>query len=181
MHRLSAGMAMICLMTAVTVGCGEVSASHPGSASSGSASSGSASAAAASPGCPGSVSAGPAGETLTITLVGNDKTYCVRVGDKLLLSLRSTEVDPWQAPRMSGSALTPVSGAVPAPANGITGASYVAVRPGEAGVTSVRPPCHTSLPPPGKGGLQPGVASELYPIRDCPRGYLFTASIIVVR
>jgi hypothetical protein len=173
MHRLSAGVA-ICLVTAMTVGCAtgcaEAAASHSGSAPRTSA---------ATPGCRGAASAGPAGKTLTITLAGNDKTYCVQVGDKLLLYLRGTDANPWQPPLVSGSALTPIRGAVPALANGIT-ASYVAVRPGEAGVTSVRPPCHAVFPP-MKGDLHPGSVPKLYPIRDCPKGYLFTASIIVLR
>ena len=177
MHRLSARMA-ICLVTAVTAGCAtgcaEAAASHSGTVSHTSA----AASSAAAPGCPGSASAGPVGKTLTITLAGNDKTYCVHVGDKLLLSLRGTDVNPWQPPLVSGSALTPIQGGVPAPADGIA-ASYAAVRPGEAGVTSVRPPCHVAFPP-MKDDLPLGSVPKLHPIRDCQQGYLFTASIIVL-
>src|SRR5579862_1241404 len=67
-NRMTMGFAA-CLAAVVTAGCGTVTASQaPGSARHGPAA-----------GCPGGVPA----QALTITLAGNGKTYCVRVGEKL--------------------------------------------------------------------------------------------------
>jgi hypothetical protein len=125
------------------------------------------------PGCHGATSAGTAGSILTITLASNSKSYCLRVGDTLRLSLRGTEPDPWQSPQVTGSALMPVPGTGSAVANGITDATYVAVRPGQVILVSVRPPCQIAFPP-QKGDLQPR-------FRSCSPGHFFSTSISVLR
>jgi hypothetical protein len=188
LHRLSAGL-MTCLVAAAAVGCGEVSASHPASAPhTGAAASATPSkqpgTASASPGtgapsaCPGGALAAPAGDTLTITLAGNKKTYCVRVGEQVRLQLTGTDSDPWLQPTVSGNALAAMPGAGSASAKKITGASYAAVRPGRVTVTAVRPPCGVAVPY-GKGN-QPRLP-ETSPGRFCPSGHMFSASIIVLR
>ena len=194
MLRISAGL-VICLAAALTVGCGPVpaprsgagaqtavsatTASHgtqPAASSAGPASAGSAS------GCPSAASAGtpePTPETLVITLAGNAKTYCARVGDGLRVDLRGTDSDPWLRPLASGDALAPVPGTVTAGA--VTSASFAAVQPGRVIMTSVRPPCQVTVPF-GKNELEPAdPLPSVYPLKSCPPGHRFSILVIVRR
>ncbi len=193
-YRVAIGLATSLVAVAAAVGgCGEVPASHPASAPHpGAAPAGKpsrepgvASATSASPGappgCQGSAAAGPAGMTLTVTLAGNAKTFCLRVGDRLRLYLRGTQADPWLPAVVGGGVLAPVRGAGPAVVEGITSASYAAVRAGRVTVTAVRPPCGVAEPY-GKGDLEPAFpVPETHPGRSCPAGHLFSASVIVLR
>ena len=155
MLRLSAGL-VICLAAIVTVGCGTVQTPHPGSGSSS--------------GCQSSAPAGPAARTLVITLAGNGKTYCARVGDTLRVDLRGTGSSPWLRPLVSGDAVVPV-----------TGASFAAVRPGRVIVTSVRPPCRVAVSS-AKNELEPAFPlPKVYPLRFCASGHRFSALVIVRR
>jgi hypothetical protein len=194
MPRISAGL-VICLAAAVTAGCGTVpapqsgsgthtavpakTASHgpwPGTSTAGPASGGS------SAGCQSPASAGtrkPTAKAFVITLAGNAKTYCVRVGDRLRVDLRGTDSDPWLRPLASGDALVPVPGAVTAGA--VTSASFAAVRPGRVTMTSVRPPCQVAVYS-GKNELEPAFPlPTVYPLKSCPPGHRFSALVIVQR
>src|SRR5215472_10205993 len=194
MLRISAGL-VICAAAAVTVGCGTVPApdsgsgahaavpaktathgTRPGASTAGPASAGSAS------GCQSPASAGtrePTAETVVITLAGNAKTYCARVGDRLRVDLRGTDTDPWQRPLASGDALVPIPGAVTAGA--VTSASFAAVLPGRVTMTSVRPPCQVAVPS-GKSELEPAFPlPKVYPLKSCPPGHRFSALVIVQR
>jgi len=191
MRRLVASLA-ICLATAVIAGCGTVTASHPGSAARSTpgpaarstvpaspAAPASPAGARASSGCPGPAPAAAA--TLVITLAGNGKTYCVRVGGKLRVSLRSTDASSWLPPLTSSGALVPVPDGANTLVRGLTAGSFAAVRPGQALLTSVRPPCEVKLPA-GKGDLQPAdPVPQAYPLRLCGPGHRFSASVIVVQ
>jgi hypothetical protein len=188
--RISAGLVM-CL----TAGCGTVpapasgsgahtavpakTANHgrqPGASTAGPATAGSSSSCQSH--APGGTREPPAG-TLVITLAGNAKTYCVRVGDKLHMDLRGTASDPWLRPLVSGDALAPGPGAVTAGA--VTSASFAAVRPGRATMTSVRPPCQVAVPS-GKNELEPAFPlPKVYPLKSCPPGHRFSALVIVSR
>jgi hypothetical protein len=155
------------MVAAMAAGCAAVPAAHP----------------ASSPpaGCQGAVSAGTAGTVLTITLAGNSKIYCLPVGDTLRLALRGTKADPWRSPLITGTALKPVPGAGPAVINGITGATYAAVRPGQVVLASVRPPCQLAFAS-QKGGLQPRFKTvKLSPGRSCSPGRFFSTTISVLR
>jgi hypothetical protein len=186
---------MICLAAAVTVGCGTVPApqsasgthtavpaktatdgTRPDTSTAGSASDGS------SAGCQSPASAGtgePGAKTLVITLAGDAKTYCVRVGDRLRVDLRGTDSDPWLRPLASGDALVPVPGAVTAGA--VTSASFAAVQPGRVTITSVRPPCQVAVPS-RKNKLEPAFPlPTVYPLKSCPPGHRFSALVIVQR
>jgi len=164
MLRLSAGL-VICLAAIVTVGCGTVQTPHPGSGSSS--------------GCQSSAPAGPAARTLVITLAGNGKTYCARVGDTLRVDLRGPGSGPWRRPLVSGDAVVPIPGA--ASDGGVTGTSFAAVRPGRLIVTSVRPPCRVAVPS-AKDELEPAFPlPKVYPLRFCPPGHRFSALVIVRR
>jgi hypothetical protein len=192
MHVISAGV-VVCMVAAAAVGCGSARASHPGSAAdpaapavtenparnAGVAASGPASTAAPSA-CQGPASVEPAGQTLLITLAGDEKTYCVRVGDTLQMDLRSTGAGLWLQPLVSGSAVVPIPGAARTLATGVTADSFTAVRPGHVIMTSVRPPCQFTVPR-GKGDLEPAFPlPTASPLRDCTPSGRFSASIIVL-
>ena len=193
MHGISAGVAA-CVVAAVAVGCGSARAPHPGPAAhaaaptktespgkkAGVATAGPVSAGAPS-GCQGPAPRGPAGKALIITLAGNEKTYCVRVGNTLQVYLRCTGPDRWLRPLVSSSAVVPIPGTARTLAKGVTAASFAAVRPGQVIMTSVRPPCQIAVPL-GKGDLEPAFpVPKAYPLRDCAPGRRFSASIIVLR
>ena len=194
MPRMSAGL-VACLAAAVTVGCGTVpaprsasgaqsavpakTASHgtpPSTPTAGPASGRSSS------GCQSPASAGarqPTAKPLVITLAGNAKTYCVRVGDRLRVDLRGTGSDPWLLPVASGDALVPIPGA--GMAGAVTSASFAAVGPGAATLTSVRPPCQVAVPV-AKNELEPAFPlPAVYPLKSCPPGHRFSALVIVQR
>lgn len=195
MKGISAGLAA-CLAAAMAAGCGAVQAAQPGSAAHPTASSahpsasptaarpshtpaGRASVPATDAGLPGCHNPGPTGHTLVITLADNDKTYCLRVGGKLNVDLRDTGSDVWLRPRVSSMALTPITGAS-ASATGVTSASFAAVQPGQAAVTSIRPPCRLAFVP--KLVVEPAsVILPAYPVQACPAGEGFSASIIVLQ
>ena len=194
MLRISAGL-VICLAAAVTVGCGTVPPPHsgseahtavpaktanhgtqPGASAAGPASAGSSS------GCQSLASAGtdePTAKTLVITLAGNARTYCARVGDRLRVDLRGTDSYPWLRPLASGEALVPIPGAMTA--QGVTSALFAAVQPGRVTMTSVRPPCQVTIPS-GKNELEPAFPlPKVYPLKSCPRGNRSSALVIVQR
>ena len=190
MHRLMASLAT-CLAAAVIAGCGTVTAPHPhphpvppvhstaSAASAASPSPASPAGARVPPGCPGRAPA--AATTLVITLAGNGKTYCVRVGGKLRVYLRSTGASSWLPPLTSSGALVAVPDGENSLVRGLTAGSFAAVRPGQALLTSVRPPCEVKIPV-GKGDLEPAdPLPPSYPLRLCGPGHRFSASVIVVR
>jgi len=186
MRGISAGF-VACAIAAVAVGCGSVqaprtgAATHPGGAAPAASPTASPGVPAGTPsGCPGAAAARPAGATLVITLAGNGKTYCVRVGVTLRADLRAHGSSAWLRPVVSGSALVPVKGAVPTPALGVTSASFAAMRPGQVIMTSVRPPCHIAIG--AKGGLEPAFPlPKTYPLRFCPPAHRFSVAVIVLR
>jgi hypothetical protein len=185
MHRISAGLAT-CLVAAVTVGCGTAQAGQPRSpghantpATPGNP--GQQPGARAASSCQGAGPAGSAAQTLVITLADNGKIYCVRVGDKLSVDLRSTDTSSWLQPLASSGALVPIPDGANSLVKGLTAGSFAAVRPGQALVTSVRPPCQVTISA-GKGDLQPADSiPRAYPLRFCAPGHRFSASVIVVR
>ena len=177
MLRISAGL-VICL-AAATVGCGTVPAPNSGS---GAASIAGPASAGSSSGCKSAEPAGtrePTANTLVITLAGNAKTYCVRVGGKLRVDLRGTASNPWLRPLASGDALVPIPGAVTAGA--VTSASFAAVLPGRVTMTSARPPCQVAVPS-RKNELEPAFPlPRVYPLKSCPPGHRFSVLVIVQR
>jgi hypothetical protein len=170
-HRIQAGLA-VCLVAAVTVGCGSVQApsAHPARHSAAAAGT---RGSAGSPGCHGGAS--------DITQADNGKTFCVRVGDTVAVLLHSGDSHLWLPPLASGSALKPVPSGEASLVRGVTGAWFSAVRPGQVFVTSVRPPCKVAVTA-GKGGLQPSdPLPKSYPLRFCGPGHRFSVSIVVAR
>ena len=105
-----------------------------------------------------------------VTLAGNSKIYCLRVGDTLRLALPAAGASPWQRPLITGTALKPVPGAGSAVTNGITVATYAAVGPGQVDLVSVRPPCQIAFAP-QKGDAQSRSRTvKLSPGRSCSPG-----------
>jgi hypothetical protein len=194
MMRISAGL-VICVAAAVTVGCGTVPAPDSGSGAHTSvpvktathgtqpvASAAGPASAEPSSGCQSPASARtrePTAKTLVITLAGNAKTYCARVGDRLRVDLRGTNTDPWLRPLASGDALVPSQSAVTAGA--VTSAPFAAVQPGRVTMTSVRPPCQVAVPS-GKNELEPAFPlPTVDPLTSCPPGHRFSVLVIVQR
>ena len=186
MRGISAAIAA-CAIAAVAVGCGSVrapragAAAHPAaSARAGGPTTNPGGPAGAASSCAGVAPARRAGATVVITLAGNGKTYCVRVGDTLRVDLRAPGPGAWLRPLVSGSALVPVKDAVPTPALGVTSASFAALRPGQVIMTSVRLPCHIAIG--AKGGLEPAFPlPKIYPLRFCAPGHRFSVWVVVRR
>jgi hypothetical protein len=192
MLRISARLATW-LLAFATAGCGTVTASQPAAAThtavpATAPNAGQTPVPAASPastatasGCQSPAPGGPGVKTLVITLAGNDRTYCVRVGDKLSVYLRGTAAHPWQRPLASSNALMPIPDPALTLARGVTAASFAAARPGQVLVTSVRLPCRISTPP-GKGGIEPAFpVPAVHPLPWCGPTHRFSASVIVLR
>src|SRR5260370_42025923 len=136
---MSAGL-VTCLVTAVTVGCGTVHAGQPGSPGHATAA-GTPAAASASP----RVASACQTKNSLITQADSGKTYCFRVGDTVDVFLRSTQADLWLQPLASSSLLKPVPNGAAPPVPRATKGSFAAVGPGQAFMTSVRPPCQTTI------------------------------------
>jgi hypothetical protein len=176
-----------CLLAAVTgaatAGCASATTSPPVSPPGGgthpSTSAAPASAAAASASAAPSGCQRPAGDVLT--LASNGKTYCVRVGERFDVYLRGTVASRWLEPLASSDILKGVPNGALSLAAGLTGASFAAVQPGQAAITSVRPPC------PGPLGGKPPEAMpafplpKVYPLHSCAAARRFLVTIIVGR
>ena len=130
------------------------------------------------PRCQGATTAG---RTIVITLAGNGKRYCARVGDLLRVFLRGRGTSPWLQPLVSGGgALVTAPGATTTPA-GVTQGLFAAVRPGQAIMTSVLPPCQYTVLM-RKNVFEPADPLPTTNIRRaCPPDHRFTALIIVLR
>jgi hypothetical protein len=190
MNRMSIGLATL-FMVAVTAGCGTVTASqptaggHPTASHTGqtpatathAAASASPAATGTPPRCNG---AAPSGQLLVITMAGNGKTYCMRVGEQVEVQLRGTRSNPWLQPLASSSVLTPVPTGELSLVAGLTEGRFAGVRTGQVLITSIRPPC------PGSTGYskqyaQPiGPLPKVYPLRACAPDSRFGISLVVV-
>ena len=108
--------------------------------------------AGASPPPPGAPSAGschgggPQRRVITLTNADNGRSVCVRRGTAVLVYLRGAPASRWSVIHASSAVLRPRANGRGLLALGMTGASFVAVRPGTASITSTRPVCPT--PPP---------------------------------
>lgn len=198
MHRMTIGITAF-LMAALTAGCGAATASQSGTGGHtvtpgttpaasripgtghGLASAHPASTGPAGGGTVAGCTGGVATQGLMITLAANGKTYCVRVGANLDVYLQGTVASMWLQPLASSNALEPVpNGALSLP-RGLTGASFAAVNPGQALITSVRPPCQFSMAQWKEGGIEPAFPlPKIYPLRSCASAHRFSTTIIVL-
>ena len=132
------------------------------------------------PGCRDAAVARPACRTIVVTLVGNGKTYCVRVDDTLRVYLRARGTSQWQQPLVSGGgAVVTAPGAGTTP--GGTRGSFAAVRPGRVIMTSVLSPCQYTVQV-WKNVAEPAdPLPTAYAHRECPPDHRFSALILVLR
>jgi hypothetical protein len=189
-NRISIGLATF-LVAAATAGCGTVTASQPvadGHASAGyagqtpaTAAHSPASAHPAPTGTPaGCRGAAPAGQLLVITMAGNGKTYCMRVGQEVEVQLRGTSSRPWLAPLASSSVLKPVPNGELSLIAGLTEGRFAGARAGQALITSIRPPCKGAIGY-SKNELEPAFPlPKVYPLRSCAPDSRFSVTLVVV-
>ena len=95
----------------------------------------------------------PQRRVITLTNADNGRSVCVRRGTAVLVYLRGTHASRWSAIHASSGALRPHAHGHGLLALGVTGASFVAARPGTASITSTRQACPT---PPANSGSQSG-------------------------
>jgi hypothetical protein len=84
---------------------------------------------------------------LTLTSAQDGKTYCVTLGTNVLVLLKGTPGNKWGLIRAAGSALRPSASGHMTLMIGVTGASFLAVRPGSSVISSTRPVCPSSATP----------------------------------
>jgi hypothetical protein len=127
--------AVIIGAVAVIAGCGQ---QHPGSGVA-------APVPSASPSHPvaGCADASPAAQPskLTITAADNGRSFCVTRDTSVTVFLKGTQVRKWSPIRTSSTVLQPrANGELTLPI-GVTGASFAAVQPGTAIISSGQPAC----------------------------------------
>jgi len=71
----------------------------------------------------------------------NGGTFCVRPGERVMVYLRGTPGQRWAAIRSDSAALVAVASGLLSLPVGVTGAAFLAARPGTAHLTSDRPVC----------------------------------------
>ncbi len=177
MNVRSAGLGA-CLLAVVLAGCGTVTAPGAGGHPAASATHAQApNMPAVGTGVPSSCQR-PADNT--VTLAGNGKSYCVRIGERLDVYLRGTLSRPWLVPLASSDVLVPVpNGAMSLPA-GLTGESFAAARPGRVLITSIRRPCSAAMM--GKNQAEASASlPRVYPLGFCPPPGRFSVSVTVLR
>ena len=176
MNVRSAGLGT-CLLAVVIAGCGTVTASAPGAGGPSATHSRAPRTPAAGTGAPSSCQR-PADDT--VTLAGNGKSYCVRIGERLDVYLQGSLSRPWLVPLASSDVLVPVpNGGMSLPA-GLTGESFAAARPGRVLITSIRRPCTAAMM--GKNVAEASASlPRAYPLGFCPPPGRFSVSVTVLR
>jgi hypothetical protein len=165
----------VCLLAVAAAGCGTVTASSPAPGAR-------TTAPPVHPAAPATTGAPsgcqhPAGGELT--LASNGKTYCVRVGERFEVYLRGTVASPWLAPLASSVVLRAVPNGAFSLVAGLTGGSFAAVRPGQAFITSLRPPC--AGPITQRNEAQPKYPlPRTYPLHSCTPQRRFIVTIVVL-
>ena len=141
-------IALVTGMALATAACGSQAASTTagsGSPSTGPASTGPASSSAASPtasgACGGGVKSVLPGSTLTLGSRDNRATFCVRVGQLVIVYLNGSPAHMWAPIHSDSSDLKPTANGHLMLRLGVTGAAFIAARPGIAHITSARPVC----------------------------------------
>jgi hypothetical protein len=132
--------AVIIGAAAVLSGCGR----HPGTGTAAAPPS----SASASPGS-GAAACGPVthGGRLAVTAADNGKSFCVTRGTNVVVFLKGTAARKWAPVHASPAVLVPHANGEFTLAIGVTGASFLAVQPGTAVITSSRPACGPGVPP----------------------------------
>jgi hypothetical protein len=88
---------------------------------------------------------------VTITYADNGRKVCVRPGTQVQVYLKGTTTNRWSPIHASSTVLMPHANGRMMLALGVTGASYVAARPGDADLRSFRQVCGPDQTPPNAG------------------------------
>lgn len=91
--------------------------------------------------CGGSAKPAPPGGTLTLGSRDNGSTFCLRVGQQVIVYLQGSPAHMWAPIRSDSSALRPAPNGSLMLMRGVTGAAFTAARPGTAHISSARPVC----------------------------------------
>jgi hypothetical protein len=91
--------------------------------------------------CGGSAKPVPPGGTLTLGSRDNGSTFCLRVGQQVIVYLQGSPAHMWAPIRSDSSALRPAPNGSLMLMRGVTGAAFTAARPGTAHISSARPVC----------------------------------------
>ena len=148
---------------AVITGCGQ----HPGSGTAAHVLS-----ASPSPPVVACANAAPAAQPskLTITAADNGRSFCVTRGTSVTVFLKGTQARKWSPVRASSTVLQPrANGELTLPI-GVTGASFAAVQPGTAIISSGQPACG---PPNGSSSSGSGTL-------ECGAILVFRVTVTVV-
>jgi hypothetical protein len=143
-------------------GCGRHAGTSPGPPLAGSPSASPPAGSPSPPPQPGTPRAGachgggsaPRPSVITLTTADNGRSVCVRRGAAVQVYLKGTTTSRWSVIRASSAVLQPHASGHLTLALGVTGASFLAARPGTAAITSFRQVCPT---PPPNSGAQSGV------------------------
>ena len=164
MRRVPVLTAAIISAAAVITGCGQ---QHPGSGAG-------APKPSASPSHPvvACANAAPAAQPskLTITAADNGRSFCVTRGTSVTVFLKGTQARKWSPIRASSTVLQPrANGELTLPI-GVTGATFAAVQPGTAIISSGQPACG---PPNGSSSSGSGTL-------ECGAILVFRVTVTVV-
>src|ERR1035438_1714078 len=91
--------------------------------------------------CGGSAKPVPPGGTLTLGSRDNGSTFCLRVGQQVIVYLQGSPAHMWAPIRSDSGALRPAPNGSLMLMRGVTGAAFTAARPGTAHISSARPVC----------------------------------------
>src|SRR5215467_6488537 len=168
MRGLPVLTAVIIGAAAVIAGCGQ---QHPGCGVA-------APAPSASPSHPMAACANAAPAThpgkLIITAADNGKSFCVTRGTSVAVFLKGMQNRKWEQIRASSAVLRPhADGQLTLPI-GVTGASFAAVQPGTAIISSGQPACGPGAPPKGSSSQGSGTL-------ECGAILVFRVTVTVVR
>jgi hypothetical protein len=164
MRRVPVLTAAIISAAAVITGCGQ---QHPGSGAAAPAPS-----ASRSHPVVACANAAPAAQPskLTITAADNGRSFCVTRGTSVTVFLKGTQARKWSPIRASSTVLQPrANGELTLPI-GVTGASFAAVQPGTAIISSGQPACG---PPNGSSSSGSGTL-------ECGAILVFRVTVTVV-
>lgn len=156
-------VAVIIMVAAVVAGCGQ---QHAGG------NAGAAPVTAPPSDCGQASPTVPPKNTLAIVNRDNGASLCVMRGTHVLVLLKGSPSHKWGPVKVSSTALAPRANGHLMLARGVTGASFIAARPGVAVITSVRPVCGSSVSPGGTGSSPPGAVT-------CDAELAFRVSVVV--
>jgi hypothetical protein len=157
--------AVIIGVATVLSGCGQQPGTGAAAAPSPSAATPGSGAAACRPGTHGT--------RLAVTTADNGKSFCVTRGTNVVVFLKGSVARKWAAIHASPGVLVPHANGELALPIGVTGASFLAVQPGTAVITSSRPACGPGVPP---GDSATGTGSL-----SCDAIIAFRVAVTVIR